>query len=205
MRHFVIFIWASIFSFFAKAQDITPPEIYLVGGKDAIACRWQPYIDSGFSVTDDYDSIHQIKIEKEGTFKNTHSSGLYALRYKATDRAGNFSFTEWCNILVMDPNTGPCGDTNPSDTLSFVQTNRNKAPDIIVYPNPTYGEITLQFHCEPPPVIVLSSITGESVTMKLLSSSPNTWRFSLAGNPHGIYMLHIRTDQASAVKSIFFR
>src|SRR4051812_6911294 len=117
MRKVFVTLFLLVCTLSASAQDTIPPTVMLKGEANVMVCRWSNYVDSGVDVTDNIDSSSDIKIETEGTFSgNTKIEGIFRLRYKGTDKAGNAAFSGWRMIAVVPYGLGGCYEEDWTDT-----------------------------------------------------------------------------------------
>ncbi len=69
-------------------EDTTPPEITLLGNNPVVVVQGQPYIEPGYTATDDVDGDVTARVRVTGAV-DTAQTGTYRLQYTATDNAGN--------------------------------------------------------------------------------------------------------------------
>jgi len=70
-----------------EAREFTPPVITLVGGDTTLECG-APYVEPGYSATDNYDGDITDKVVVTGSVNST-SPGAYGLWYNVKDSSGN--------------------------------------------------------------------------------------------------------------------
>ena len=109
-----------------KAQDRTAPVITLKGPLVWIVCQDSSYANyhvSGYTVSDNYNTIPQLTIDTFGTFWYDFypsiypiKSGLFTIRYSATDKSGNIGNTGYQYVLVKSKNDPTCGINTAIDT-----------------------------------------------------------------------------------------
>jgi hypothetical protein len=100
--------------------DTIAPSIQLVGLPSQTINKLDFYIDSGYTVSDNYYDSNQIKVDTIGTFINSQQEGVYDLIYVATDPSNNQSKSTARVIKVT---------TTSVSELSSLK--------IKLYPNPT--------------------------------------------------------------------
>jgi hypothetical protein len=210
MRYLVFCLVLVCAGFTLKAQDTTPPTLDLKGINSVTVCRWSIYTDEGADVSDNVDAVSDLKIEEEGTFQRTKTTiaGLFSLRYKATDKAGNVGYSDWRTILVMESGTGPCEDEGgPVDTTQNHSgiIEKSRGHFVNIFPNPSTGELTLTFEGSAIPNFSITDITGRTVHYTAMQLSPSASRVSLAGNLPGIYLLQIVTGETISTRKIYLR
>jgi hypothetical protein len=172
--------------------DTIPPVITLVGNPYPYICRCIPYIDEGFSVSDNVDSVKDIKTDTSGTFKSADSAGLFTLRYKATDRAGNFSYSEWRYIYPRSWNEYPCTkyEYDPCGRLGVKEYAAEF--NINLFPNPAQNELfveTNQFIN----TISIYNISGQKVFETVIKQNLNLpYKIDTKHFPAGIYMVQLK-------------
>ena len=84
-----------------KVVDNTPPTITLKGKNVTILVN-EKYTDPGYTVTDNYDTNLEDKVEINNEVDNT-KPGKYKITYKVTDNSGNETETER-EVTVKKPN-----------------------------------------------------------------------------------------------------
>jgi hypothetical protein len=100
-----------------KVYDDKAPAITLKGYQAYSICQGYNYVDPGYTVFDNYDNISSILITVEGSFfpTGTTNPGLFYIRYKATDKSGNYSYSPNRYIQVKPSTDFTC--------LTSVKTN----------------------------------------------------------------------------------
>jgi hypothetical protein len=210
MRFLFICLVLICVAFTAKAQDTIPPILDLKGEVAIQVCRWAIYTDQGVDVSDNSDALSDLKIEEEGSYLTTKTTvaGLFSLRYKGTDKAGNVGYSDWRMILVIEPGTGGCQEEGgPVDTTNnHSGISENSIGRLVqVFPNPSTGELTLTFEESVAPTFSITDITGRTVPYTVKQVSPSVSHVSLAGNVPGIYLLQVVIGDTISVSKIYLR
>jgi len=183
-----------------KVQDRTAPVIVLKGDAALSICRWGNYVSPGYSVSDNYDAPNQVTVDSEGSFLTqggTTMFGLYDVRYKATDRAGNISYSPYRYIQVIEETDFKCE--------SSVAPNLGLDKYINVYPNPTSGLCVVDVNL-PGTQQVRMSITnmlGQEISVVhtgIIGKDKLT--VDLSNEKSGVYFLNIVSDHETLVKRI---
>ncbi len=107
--------------------DKTPPEISLNGDAEIFIPQWEPFIDPGVTVIDDFDP--NPAVDTGGTFVNTDEPGLYNRTYVAVDSSGNVSEQVQRLIVVQEGNQ--------------LQQESGQADDVRIYPNPARKSVMI--------------------------------------------------------------
>jgi hypothetical protein len=95
-----------------KVQDRTAPVITLKGSMAVSVCQYGNYVDSGYTIYDNYSkTIAASSVTVEGTFLTHGDSlpGLYYIRFKAVDASGNVGYSAYRYILVKPTTDLSCG------------------------------------------------------------------------------------------------
>jgi hypothetical protein len=189
-----------------KAQDSIPPQIIMWGEPFIDICQYRTYTDAGYEVSDNRDSVKYIHVEAEGTFfpAKTSKPGLFTLRYKASDRAGNIAYSPWRFIRVLAIESELCEGRRPDTTKHpSVILEINKQQSITVYPNPTRGIVNVDVGNSHNCQIRLTDITGKTIPLAVSRSSASSLSFALTGLPAGLYLLHAATGEGEFVEKIY--
>ncbi len=188
------------------AMDTIPPTINLKGDPAASVCRCCSFEDVGYDVSDNLDSTQYLKVEMEGSYVNEGSKieGVFTLRYKVTDRSGNFAYSEWRYVFVRNPFEFPCeGTTNAYCCLS--------AEDVIfsskfnIYPNPAQNQLFIETN-EYVDAISVFDITGKLVReFNIGGKLTSTYKIDVKHFPAGIYLIKVTNGKEVIVKKIEIR
>lgn len=157
--------------------DRIAPVITLVGNDIVYLARWQNYVDSGYTVSDNYSDSVEITVTTEGTWVNASVEGLYYLQYRAVDSVGNVSYSAKRIIYVQGLNSvSPVSQYNTT-----------------VYPNPSNGNFTVKSSkdFDGTEVITVTSILGTKVYEFKPSAGDNTVSVSVEGISAGVYFVNI--------------
>lgn len=95
---FVLFI---ILISSCRKDDVTSPEITLIGNASDTISLNTAYVDPGVSATDDRDGDLTAKVNVDATTLNKDFTGTYTITYTVTDDAGN-TFTATRKVTVKN-------------------------------------------------------------------------------------------------------
>ncbi len=183
-----------------KVQDRTAPVISLKGLGSLSLCRWAVYKDSGYSVSDNYDSVKQLKIDTIGNFfkdGGTTVEQLLYIQYTATDRAGNVGKSEYRFITVLPAGISPC--------TSGIEPDLGLDKYITIFPNPTSGIFNIDANLPEPEnmrMTVNDMLGSEIAVIQNGMLSSNSFRVDLSSQASGIYMLNIISGNQVLTKRI---
>jgi len=186
---------------FVTAKDRIAPVIILKGSQFADVCRWANYIDSGYTLSDNYDLNSQIKVEKKGTFVTnggTMLDGLYDLYYVATDRAGNKDSTVSRGVHVRAATDAICGSGGIAPGLALEKY-------ISIFPNPNSGifNININLPSDQKIRITATNILGQEIAE--ISNGilyQNSIKVDLSNQQSGIYFLSITCGNEVVIEKI---
>ncbi|MGZ5283123.1 MAG: T9SS type A sorting domain-containing protein [Bacteroidia bacterium] len=176
-----------------------PPKITLIGDPAASVCQCCTYTDAGYSLSDNFDSTKYIIIEQEGSFKgNSKLEGIYSLRYKATDRAGNFAYSKYRYIMVRNKDEFPCADKH---CCVGIEENDFSA-NLNIYPNPAQEELFIETNLFVNSVVIYS-ISGQKISEIRISQNLNLpYKIDTKHFPAGIYMVQVKTASGIIHKKV---
>jgi hypothetical protein len=175
-----------------KVKDFEAPVIKLVGTEDTIVCRYAPYKDKGYVVSDNFESLATLKIDTLGTYTNTELPGYYTRYYIATDHAGNSSRTEKRTIYVR-----------PSDEcLNALAMQTKQENTVSVFPNPSKGIFTIATAFPENANITVEDLFGRQILSIQAGPLMDKFDINLAGQPNGIYLLRIYSKGASTTRKL---
>jgi len=183
---------------YVTVVDKLAPVITLSGEPTIAVCRWSTYKDSGYTVSDNFDK--SVKVDTEGTFVSkggTDLQGFYSLRYKATDKSGNFSYSDYRYIYVRPAEDALC--------KSGIKEGLSLDRYVNVYPNPTSGQLTITANLpnEERVVMTITNALGQTIaTVSNGNLSQNSFTVDLSGQATGMYMLNITTAHDRVTKQI---
>lgn len=163
-----------------KVIDRLAPVITLKGDKILTVCKWRPYVDSGYVVTDNYDTEFEVEVSGQ---VNTTEPGLYVISYKTRDKAGNESVTAERLIRVIDCKLG-LADESLSAT---------------VYPNPGQGLYTISYTDGETLSVQVVDILGKVVEARVEKSGETTWVVELPNALPGTYFFRLTSGDAMSV------
>ena len=190
-----------------KVVDRIGPVITLKGDQSPPPiCRWHKYIDSGYTVSDNYDSVKYIKIDTIGTFitnGGTSLEGNYSLAYMAIDRSGNKTISAYRGITVLSEKYSQC--------YSGILPGLSPDKYVSVYPNPGPGVFVVSMNFPPDDNgyaihaenITVTDVLGRKVaTIGIEALNNNSFRVDLNDRQSGIYFLNIIAGNQKVVKRI---
>ena len=102
-----------------------------------------------------------------------------------------------------------CGSTanplveNPEKELLSMDENQ-KSQWIKIYPNPTTDYIILELNQDsdsPATYVAIYNMNGKSILSQSMNRE-NKRQFSLSGQPVGIYMVHVRSNERSEIAKV---
>jgi len=189
-----------------KVQDRTAPVISLIGSQSLSVCRWFKYIDAGYTLSDNYDSIKNLKVDTFGNFRTqggTTIENLLTLRYRATDLSGNVGLSEPRIISVKASTDASCA--------SGIDPGQSLEKYISIYPNPNSGIFKVNGNL-PMAVpgnatlhISVANMLGQQIEIVydgILTNSVFSHTVDFRNQPSGIYMLTIATGNEVITKLI---
>ena len=175
--------------------DDIPPVISLKGN-DTNVCRWQPYQDAGYNVSDNYSKTggpNKITVQ---TITNVDVSvpDIYYVYYVASDSVGNISTS--LKRLVNVSEQGNC--------LSGINNYKSLGNYISIYPNPSGGEfvIGMDLPKEENVSITITNIMGEIVKQTYSVPGSGKQPVNLDAAAGGVYFVNITTDNESVTKKV---
>ena len=116
-------------------HDLIPPVLTLTGPTDITLQKGQPFLEHGYIVSDNYDSMPYVFIG--GSFVNTSATGIFLRSYQAMDNSGNRSQILTRKITVID-------------TTSGIEEFYTTPVQLHTYPNPCAGTAWLEAGNEQP-------------------------------------------------------
>jgi hypothetical protein len=183
-----------------KVVDRVAPVISLLGDAAVSVCRWFPYVDAGYSLSDNYYPNNKITVTTEGSFitnGGTTMSNLLYLRYKAVDGSNNAGYSSYRLIQVKPETDFTC--------VNAVNNNMSLDKYISVYPNPNTGMFTVNSNL-PRQEKVRMSITNllgqeiEVVHNGILGQA--SFQVDMSNQPGGVYLLNIVSDNQTITERI---
>jgi PKD repeat protein len=171
-------------------QDHTAPVIVLKGNSGISVCRWEKYVDEGYTFSDNYDKSSDIQVDTTGSFVTnggTTIEGLLTLQYTATDKSGNIGYSGTRYIRVKSIQDWPCSNSGIQQA---------SAPEKLfsIYPNPNNGQFTLaaSIQLNEPVKIAVTNILGEDIVFAYEGTLiENRINIDLGNKPAGIYLIKI--------------
>jgi PKD repeat protein len=177
-----------------KVLDNTPPQISLLGSTTAIIGRWQPFVDKGVKVIDNYYPASSITVVKNehGTYQNSLVSGLYSYTYKACDPSGNCS-PEIIRYIYVQESISSITEESINSYIKY-------------YPNPVNYELNINIDLPEAMNVIISiyNTLGEKVmdvhkgTIKNDLLKVNTQNLS-----SGIYYIRVDLNNSEQINKKF--
>jgi PKD repeat protein len=137
-------------------KDREAPTITLLGSTTVHLKRWQKFQETGYIVSDNYDSSFNVEIS--GNFKNADLPGTYAIIYRAVDKAGNRSNYVMRLIYVEESTTGLADENlrngkveffpNPASEYIFVKAGLEKPAPVNIYVTDVLGHLVYSYSHE---------------------------------------------------------
>ncbi len=200
----ILFLWITL-QYVNAQTDTIAPVITLRGDPAANTCQFYEYIDVGAEISDNYDSLHHLTIVTEGTFENTNLQGIFNLRYKVTDRAGNIGYSPYRYIYVRNPNEFPCSYDNPwpDDTTKTNDINLiTFVGKLLIYPNPAQNEILIET-TEHVSSISIYHMSGKLLQQNNINQPLNIpYKINTKHFSPGLYMLKVEAAKGTFHKKI---
>jgi len=169
--------------------DLRCPELTLKGDMLLSVEKWKPYVDEGYTVTDNYYPLSQIKVD---TFNNVniHMPGLYYVHYTATDPSNNNCITVTRMVKVVYNNVG---------------IDENVIGKVSVYPNPTKGKFTVDIDLPLGSVAAVSVVNLLGEEVKSLNKGElrsNKFEVDLSEFASGIYMVKVQSAKQTLLEKV---
>ena len=188
-----------------EVYDAIAPTIQLVGPYNVSVCRWFPYIDLGYTLSDNYeDSTSMVTNGWVKTLGNFTSAGGTQLPYKtlylyytAMDQSHNLGTSAIREITVLPSGQYPC--------QSGIEPNLNLDKYITIFPNPSTGIFTLDANlpsAQNVRISVMNMLGQEIAVVHNGTLSNNSFRVDLSDQASGVYFLNIVTDNQTLTKRI---
>jgi len=180
-------------------KDITPPIITLKGDESVAICRWFNYQDAGYDVSDDFDNQKDIKIDTLGNYYPNGNiiQGIYTIRFKATDKAGNSSISDSRTIWVKPADDQTC--------VSGIAPGLGMDSYVKVYPNPNTGLCTVDVNLPAAQRVRMSITNMLGQEIELVHNGvigQDKFTIDLSNQQSGIYFLNIVSEHETLVKRI---
>jgi hypothetical protein len=183
-----------------KVVDHVAPVISLLGDAALSVCRWFPYVDAGYSLSDNYYPNNKITVTTEGTFVTqggTTMTGLLTLRYKAVDGSNNVGYSSYRYIQIKSETDFTC--------VNSIQKDLSLDKFINVYPNPNTGIFTISANLQSQENVRISvtNLLGQEIEVVhngILGQ--NSFQVDMSSQPGGVYLLNIVTNNQSLTRQI---
>jgi PKD repeat protein len=183
-----------------KVVDHVAPVIRLTGDVAVTVCRWFPYVDAGYSLSDNYYPNNKITVTSEGsfiTYGGTTMANLLYLRYKAVDGSNNIGYTSNRIISVIPETDFSC--------VNAVNSNMSLDQYISVYPNPNTGMFTVNSNlpAQEKVRISITNLLGQEIAVVHNGILGQTsFQVDMSNQPGGVYLLNIVTNNQTFTKRI---
>jgi PKD repeat protein len=181
-----------------KVVDETAPVISLKGRPGANVCRWAVYEDAGYTVSDNYDTGSDVIVTIDGDFVNTQVEGIYNFRYKAEDKSGNVSYSDWRIINVK-----PAGEAGCITGINALGEGLEKS--VNVYPNPSTGRFNVTVTLDGPEQVSIKVLNSLGKVIETVSEGTlitGTFPVDLSSHAAGVYLLQITAGNQTAIKRV---
>jgi len=185
---------------FIEVYDNVNPTITLSGPEDVNVCRWFPYVDLGYTVSDNFSDSAHIKVYQSGSFL-TQGTNLgnqtVSLTYVARDQAGNTSAPTTRNIYVEPSGAFGC--------TSGIEPGLGLDKYISIFPNPSTGIFNINANLPTEQNVRMSVVNMLGQEMMVIhdgSLSNNNFRVDMSNQASGVYFLKIVTNNQTLTKRI---
>jgi len=174
-------------------EDKLAPVITLKGSQDTNVCRWQPYTDPGYTVTDNYTPQNKIKITPHINV-NISVPDIYSVSYVATDSVGNTATSVTRTVNV----------TQEGNCTTGINNNKTLGDYINLYPNPTTGEFVIDMNLpkQENVLITITNAMGQVVQKVYSGQSSGSQAVDMSGAASGMYFVNITTNNETVTKKI---
>ena len=183
-----------------KVQDRTAPVITLKGQPTMNVCRWYNYVDAGYDVSDNYNTVTQLKIDTIGDFFSgggTTMFGYFSIGYTATDKSGNTGYSGYRYIVVFPETDYVCASGIAPD-LSLDKS-------ITVFPNPNNGTFTISANLPAQQKVrmgVTNMLGQEIAVVHDGVLGQNSFQVDLSSQASGVYLLNIVSGNQTLTKRV---
>ena len=190
---------ASSVTRFIEVYDNVPPVITLTGPQDVNVCRWFPYTDLGYTVSDNFSDSAHIHVFTSGSFL-TYGTGLaqlVGLTYVARDQAGNTSLPVTRNIFVQPQGSFGC--------TSGIEQGLGLDKYISIFPNPSTGIFNINANLPSEQNVRMSVVNMLGQEMMVVHNgnlSNNNFRIDMSNQASGVYFLKVVTNNQTLTKRI---
>jgi PKD repeat protein len=187
------------FSIAVQVVDQTAPTVTLdrpVVNINRFA-QFKDSLGDTYQVTDNYYDVAKITVNRYGTYfkeymQGGQSSGVYEIRYKATDASGNESQEVIRTVNVRDKTTG-IGDESGEMAVA-------------VYPNPTDGLVNLELGNLPENQVAVSVINAKGQTVRSIDrqigGQNRNYQLDLSNEAKGLYKVKVRAGDEVVTESV---
>ncbi len=184
-----------------RVVDSSKPVVNLLNIYEVNLPRWKEYVDPQVQLVDNYNTDAEMRANLviiNSLPKNTagnyfgNSPGLYSIRYKVKDLAGNESVEAQRTINVLESTIG-INDVMNIDRL------------MSVYPNPSNGLIYMRLadiQNEDVQITVLDMLGKEILHTSIKGNNLQAEELNLQQSPKGFYLLKVQTGQNIYMKKL---
>ena len=185
---------------YIEVYDNVAPKIALVGPPVVNVCRWFPYADAGYTVSDNYSDSSHITVQTSTNFVTSGGTTLpqtLYYQYFATDQAGNTAKTDIRTIYVLSNSAAQCA--------SGIEPGLGLNKYITVFPNPSTGIFNVEANLPASQNVRMSvvNLLGQEIQVVHDGSlMNNSFRVDLSNQASGVYFLNIVTNNQTLTKRI---
>jgi hypothetical protein len=167
------------------------------------------FSDAGFTVSDSvvYMADPVVYFSYNG---NTNDSVFWYFGDGSTSDELNTSHTYQeagvYTVTLYAYNSNDCGDmlTKTIEVLPGNSINTRQLDDIVIYPNPTGGKITVKSEQEPIQKIEIFDVTGKKMDEMLLVNNRHTFNVAMK-QQSGIYLIKLTTESGTYFRKVVVR
>ena len=100
-------------------------------------------------------------------------------------------------VIISD---GPCSDTSACETVAGLNTTEFEEIDVLVYPNPSNGIITVQSNSADPIKVEIIDVSGKVIV--LIQAENGNPTIDLSAFEKGMYFLRLQQGESTAIRTI---
>ena len=178
--------------------DDIAPVISLKGLPAVTTCRWIPYTDAGYNVTDNYSLLKGPNHVTVTTLSNVDvaTPGVYYVYYRASDSVGNTDSSSVRVVYVTDE--GGC------TASSGINNGKSLGDYISIYPNPSSGEFVIDLNLpkQENVLITVTNVMGEIIKQTYDGLGTGKQVIDLSTAASGIYFVNIATNNETITRKV---
>jgi sugar lactone lactonase YvrE len=114
------------------------------------------------------------------------------------DAKGNLYIADTFNSAVQKL-TAP---TAPTEETTAIKSTIENTNGIVVYPNPTMGEITIRVTNNSIETIKVYNVFAQEVGVKFIEKQPNVFKLDISEEATGLYFVHTKTETKTEITKI---